>query len=140
MLPVTNATALPSVKHTYQNPPSGTETKATALHPDEAADELVQGLSIEQQERVFVRLLRQLRRHYGEASAIPLYTEDGEHLGHVLPPGWPVTYPPNPGPELTDERRQELQNRRQQLDQSVPLEEGMAELIRRVTELPHSSP
>lgn len=105
---------------------------------EDTAD-FVKKLPVEFREALCIELLRELRRHRGPKCVIPLVTPDGEDLGHFTPPGWPIEYPMQKGPKLTKELEAEFQRRLEHLDEAIPIEQGLAELIQRVADLQHQS-
>lgn len=83
----------------------------TAAPTTPNAVEYVRALSPDDQEAIFVYLLKELIRMNGGEGLIPLETENGEPMGYYVPPKVAAEEFEKRGPKLTAEQRAEIQRR-----------------------------
>ena len=119
---------------------TATTPKAPSIPPAQAANgqplspvEYVRGLSLEDKGRVLLALLREAMEDNGDAGLMPIEDEDGKPFGYYVPPKAAAELYRLEGPQLTEERERELDQRIGQ--RGIPVAEVIADFKRQLAAL-----
>lgn len=90
--------------------------------------ELVQAMSPEDKEAVFLALLREALQRNGENGLMPIEDEDGRPLGYYVPPRAAQFLTDQQWAEMPPEVRERMNRRVDDLDNSITAEQFLARL------------